>query len=69
MSKLRANERQCSNCQNVVLLDRAITVQHKGRVVVVVCEACQQAKKLSITIAREQPGGPWSYFQLFPTEC
>ena len=61
------NERECSNCGKSARLDRSLTVQEGGRVVAVICEACQQARKIQITLNKDKQQH-WEFSQYFPVE-
>lgn len=60
-------EHKCSNCGERTRVDRALTVTTKGRQVAVICETCQKAKKIQITLQRGGDG--WEFFQYFPVEA
>ena len=65
--KTNGNQRKCSNCGELAHVDRALILQQQGRVIAVLCEDCQQAKKVQITIHRDPTD--WKFFQFFPLEA
>jgi len=67
--KTNGNQRQCSNCGELAQVDRALTLQQQGRVIAVLCEGCQQARKIQVTIYRATPTAPWQFLQFFPLEA
>jgi len=60
------HDHKCDNCQRNAHLGKAVTVQQGGRVVAVLCEDCQQAKKINITLTRKMLN--WEFSQYFPVE-
>jgi hypothetical protein len=60
------DKRKCSNCQKETRLSHALVVQHGGRVIAVICDGCQQAKKVQVTFEKTKKG--WKFFQYFPLE-
>ena len=64
---MSGSERACSNCNRPTRLDRALTVQKNGRLITVICEDCQQAQKIQITLDRPQQ--QWQFYQYFPVEA
>lgn len=61
------NERPCSNCNKSTRLDQALVINSNSRLVTVICPACQQAKKIQITLALKR--GQWKFAQYFPLEA
>lgn len=60
------NERPCSNCAKATRLDQALVINDKGRLIAVICEECQQAKKIQLTLVKKKQ--QWSFYQYFPVE-
>lgn len=60
------HERPCSNCQKATKLSQAVTVYSSNKLTAVICPACQQAKKIQVTLKRTQNG--WLFDQYFPVE-
>lgn len=61
-----SDTRECSNCQKETRLSHALTVQQGGRVIAVICDSCQQAKKIQVTFEQKKEG--WTFLQYFPVE-
>jgi hypothetical protein len=61
------NERLCSNCNKPARLSTALVLQHGGKVIGVVCDDCQQAKKIRIDLAKGAKG--WKFTQYYPVEA
>jgi RNase P subunit RPR2 len=60
------HERPCSNCNKPTKLSQAVTTYASNKLVSVICPACQQAKKIQITLKRNKSG--WVFDQYFPVE-
>jgi protein-arginine kinase activator protein McsA len=61
------NTRKCSNCPREADVAKMLQVSSHGRVVAHICDTCQQAKKISVTLVKE--AGQWKYYQFFPVEA
>ena len=64
--KANGSERSCSNCNKQVKIGNALTVTNHGRLVAVICDACQQAKKIQLTLTKDHDF--WAFEQYFPLE-
>lgn len=54
----------CTNCNKNAPVHQMLTVSSVNRPIVRICPACQNAKKVKITLARDGTGeGPWQYYQ------
>lgn len=61
------SERLCSNCQKPAKLSHALVLQHGGKVVGVICDDCQKAKKIRIDLEKTPDG--WQFTQYYPVEA
>lgn len=66
-SNITADYRKCTNCGDAAAIHQMLSVVAQNRTVCLLCPACQQAKKIQITLAKDQKG-EWQYFQYFPVE-
>jgi RNase P subunit RPR2 len=66
---MSGSERVCNNCNKPTRLDRALTVQKNGRLVAVICEGCQQAQKIQVTLDKPAVNQQWEFYQYFPVEA
>lgn len=61
--------RVCSNCNESARLSHSLVIQHGSRIVGVICPNCQQAKKIQLTLKRENiENDGWHFLQYFPLE-
>lgn len=61
------NERLCSNCNKAARLSSALVIQHGGKVVGVICDDCQMAKKIRVDLEKTNAG--WKFNQYYPVEA
>jgi len=57
---------ECSNCKAKGPLTQMISITVNSKIIGRICPACQQAKKIQITLANEK--GEWKFYQYFPVE-
>lgn len=60
--------RKCSNCPETAPVHQMLSIIANNRTVGHICPACQQAKKIQITLAKDKKG-QWQYYQYFPVEA
>jgi len=58
---------ECSNCKAKGPLARMIGITVNNKTIGRICPACQQAKKIQITLVKEKE--EWKFYQYFPVEC
>lgn len=58
----------CNNCGKEADRKESLLCRHQGNIVFIVCPKCITAKKLNITVARNNKEEPWTYYQLMPVE-
>jgi len=62
------DDHQCSNCGKSAKVSKSLIVQEgSGREVARICESCQKASKIQITMERSNEG--WRFYQYFPVEA
>ncbi|MGD9209731.1 MAG: hypothetical protein PVI90_03095 [Desulfobacteraceae bacterium] len=57
---------RCYNCNKPTELHDALLIYDKQRLIAVICPACQQAKKIQVTL--ERTNNKWEFSQYFPVE-
>jgi hypothetical protein len=65
--KNSTDNRPCSNCPETAPIHQMLSVTANNRTVALICPACQQAKKIQVTLAKNKKG-LWEYYQYFPVE-
>ena len=63
-----ADFRKCSNCNEPAPIHQMLSISAHNRTVGLICPTCQQAKKIQVTLVRDNKG-EWQYFQYFPVEA
>ncbi len=62
------DEHVCSNCNKSAKVSKSLVVQEgSGREVARICESCQKASKIQITLERSDEG--FQFYQYFPVEA
>jgi hypothetical protein len=62
------DEHKCSNCGKAAKVSKSLIVQEgNGREVARICESCQKASKIQITLERSMEG--FQFYQYFPVEA
>ena len=56
----------CYNCNKSTELYNSLFIYDKQRLIAVICPACQQAKKIQVTL--ERTNNKWEFSQYFPVE-
>jgi transcription elongation factor Elf1 len=62
-----ADLRKCSNCGEHAPVHQMLSVSSKNRIIALICPACQQAKKIQVTLEKKR--GNWKFYQYFPVEA
>lgn len=57
---------KCNNCGKPIAIYKALLIYNNQQLTAVLCPACQQAKKIQITL--EKVNNKWTFYQYFPVE-